>query len=179
MRTAKDEVISEQGSADEQEGENVDFLAEVEDEESGDGAGDGLSTAKRNVENRADFLSATEIRHLTAAFDTCDAAETGELGFANFTKALAVMGKKVTRTEAQTFFEQMDVDKSGFITIDEWIGFYANNMVRTPAPLPALVPICAKESATPPIPQVHPPALITTPCICSRASGPCPCVPRR
>ena len=80
--------------------------------------------------NRADFLSATEIRHLTAAFETCDKAETGELGFGPFMKCLAVMGKKVTKEEAQVYFDRMDADKSGFITLDEWIGFYANFMVR-------------------------------------------------
>lgn len=76
-------------------------------------------------------MSASELRHLHAAFETCDTEETGELNFTAFMKALALMGKKVTRAEAQEFFELMDEDKSGFISIEEWVGFYANNMVRS------------------------------------------------
>jgi hypothetical protein len=34
----------------------------------------------------------------------------------------------VTKAEAGAYFERMDADKSGFITLDEWIGFYANFM---------------------------------------------------
>jgi Ca2+-binding EF-hand superfamily protein len=94
------------------------------------GAGGGLTSVILQTQNRAEFLSATEIRHLTAAFEVCDKAGTGEIPFEPFMKCLAVMGKKVTRAEAKTYFEKMDVDKSGFISLDEWIGFYANNMVK-------------------------------------------------
>ncbi len=104
---------------------NVDFLAEVNDE---DGDDDDAGKKSKSTLNRADFLSSTEIRHLTAAFETCDTEETGELAFPAFMKCLAVMGKRVTKAEAFDFFEAMDEDKSGFITIDEWVGFYANKM---------------------------------------------------
>jgi hypothetical protein len=36
---------------------------------------------------------------------------------------------QVTKAEAGAYFDRMDADKSGFITLDEWIGFYANFMV--------------------------------------------------
>lgn len=109
----------------------VDFLEAAEEEEE-DGVDEpgGLAAIIQSTQNRAEFLSATEIRHLTAAFEVCDKAGTGEIAFEPFMKCLAVMGKKVTRSEARDFFDKMDVDKSGFISIDEWIGFYANNMVK-------------------------------------------------
>lgn len=110
---------------------DVDFLEAEEEEEEEDNEGGGGAAIVHSSQNRAEFLSATEIRHLTAAFEVCDKAGTGEIAFEPFMKCLAVMGKKVTRFEAREFFEKMDVDKSGFISIDEWIGFYANFMVKS------------------------------------------------
>jgi hypothetical protein len=90
---------SDEDEDSEDEGE-VDFLEEPdEDEEEGEEGG-GEVAGMKNV-NRADFLSATEIRHLTAAFETCDKEETGELGFEPFMKCLAVMGKKITVEEGK------------------------------------------------------------------------------
>lgn len=118
----KDQKLGEDdeefSSEEEEEEEEVDFLQEETEE------------VEKKTASRADFLSANEIRHLTAAFDTCDTLESGELLFPAFMRCLAVMGKKVTVDEARKFFDAMDADKSGCITLDEWIGFYAETMVR-------------------------------------------------
>jgi hypothetical protein len=125
-----DDDFEEEAEYDEEdEDQEVDFLAEEDEQENEDYDGPSKKLGGTSL-NRAEFLSGTEIRHLTAAFEVSDRDETGELGFAAFMKALALMGKKVTKAEAQEFFDAMDVDKSGFITIDEWIGFYANHMVN-------------------------------------------------
>lgn len=102
----------------------VNFLEEVSEAS----ADEDEAGALNQNQDRSEFLSSTEIRHLTAAFTTCDKTGTGELNFQDFTKVLSVMGKKVTKREAQKYFEAMDEDKSGFISLEEWIGFYANNM---------------------------------------------------
>jgi Ca2+-binding EF-hand superfamily protein len=119
----------------EEEEDLPDFLEVVEEDEDDEEE----TGAILRTQNRAEFLSTTEIRHLTAAFDTCDKTGTGELNFADFMKCLSVMGKKVTKREAQKYFEAMDEDKSGFISLEEWIGFYANNMVRDARVLIAFV----------------------------------------
>jgi hypothetical protein len=78
--------------------EDDDDEDEEEDDEGEDNMGSAIASKIASVsksQNRADFLSATEIRHLTAAFEVCDKAETGELAFPAFTKCLSVMGKKV------------------------------------------------------------------------------------
>ena len=120
-----DNFLYEDGDDDDGEAE-VDFLEAVNEDEDDEDDDDALARAR--TQNRAEFLSTTEIRHLTAAFDTCDKTGTGELNFSDFMKCLSVMGKKVTKREAQKFFEAMDEDKSGFISLDEWVSFYANNM---------------------------------------------------
>lgn len=129
-------------------------------------------------QSRADFLSLTEKRNLTAAFEACDSGKNGELRFSEFMQALAVMGKQVgasvrprrlfsrsgrcggrggysaashtdnwllgpdlslspshgrcwlqvTKKEALRHFARMDTDGSGFITVSEWIKFYADKM---------------------------------------------------
>mmetsp|Transcript_23071 Transcript_23071/g.47179 ORF Transcript_23071/g.47179 Transcript_23071/m.47179 type:complete len:236 (-) Transcript_23071:48-755(-) len=117
----------EDGSEDEEE---VDFLEDPEDEAEEDEDESAAPSGEGNAQNsnRADFLSATEIRHLTAAFETCDQDDSGELSFDPFMKCLALMGKKVTAEEGKVFFDKMDEDKSGSIDINEWIGFYAGAM---------------------------------------------------
>lgn len=42
--------------------------------------------------------------------------------------ALAYMGKHVTRFEAHGLFNEVDVDDSGEVTRDEWVGFYTKKM---------------------------------------------------
>jgi hypothetical protein len=95
------DVGSEEGSDDTVD---ADFLEEEDDEDEDDDDDDedniGSAIASKiaagaKSQNRADFLSSTEIRHLTAAFEVCDKAETGELAFPAFMKCLSVMGKKV------------------------------------------------------------------------------------
>jgi len=124
----------EDGSEDEEE---VDFLEDPEDEAEEDEDESAAPSGEGNAQNsnRADFLSATEIRHLTAAFETCDQDDSGELSFDPFMKCLALMGKKVTAEEGKVFFDKMDEDKSGSIDINEWIGFYAGAMVMPLSPI--------------------------------------------
>jgi len=98
---AGSDVASEEGSDDTVD---ADFLEDEDDEDEDDEDDDedniGSAIASKiaagaKSQNRADFLSSTEIRHLTAAFEVCDKAETGELAFPAFMKCLSVMGKKV------------------------------------------------------------------------------------
>lgn len=97
---AGSDVASEEGSDDTVD---ADFLEEEDDEDEDDdedNIGSAIASkiaAGAKSQNRADFLSSTEIRHLTAAFEVCDKAETGELAFPAFMKCLSVMGKKVNK----------------------------------------------------------------------------------
>jgi hypothetical protein len=95
----RDSEDDEDEQSDEGEDE-VDFLEANDDDEDDDEGSGAVVPGIKNV-SRADFLSAAEIRHLTAAFETCDKAETGELGFDSFMKCLALMGKKVTVEEGK------------------------------------------------------------------------------
>tara|TARA_A100001015_G_scaffold320349_1_gene446399 strand:- start:699 stop:1175 length:477 start_codon:yes stop_codon:yes gene_type:complete len=75
----------------------VNFLEEVSEAS----ADEDEAGALNQSQDRSEFLSSTEIRHLTAAFTTCDKLDVGELNFQDFTKVLSVMGKKVTKRSAR------------------------------------------------------------------------------
>ena len=69
------------------------------------------------------------IQQIEDLFKAADFDESGDLNLSEMGFALRMMGVKVPQDKLQTFFNEMDTDKSGGISVAEFLDYYGRQPV--------------------------------------------------